>query len=51
MEIVLNDKMIVGILSAWASRNLGGEGFVVESYEFREKGLTIKMKAEEVEEE
>lgn len=51
MQITVNANMIVGIVNAWAKRNLENEGLVVDTYAFDNNEIVITFKAEEPEEE
>ena len=44
MKLTLNDKMIIGILRAWAKRNLGNEGMEIDTLEFGKDNLVITLK-------
>lgn len=51
MKVTLNVKMVMGILNAWAKRNLEGEGLVINAYAFENNELVITFKTEEPAEE
>lgn len=44
MKLVLNDKLIIGILRAWAKRIAGNEGMEIDTLEFGKDNLVITLK-------
>lgn len=48
MQIELDDKMIVGLLKMWAKRNLANEGLEIDTFEWKQGKLIIKLKEETI---
>ncbi|MEY3786529.1 MAG: hypothetical protein RLZ75_734 [Pseudomonadota bacterium] len=43
MKITVSDKMIIGLLRAWATRNLANEGMKIVSFNWKNGSLEIEL--------
>lgn len=43
MKVTISDKMIIGLLRAWANRNLANEGMKITSFNWKNGSLEIEL--------